>query len=52
MYINNPKKLFEDLINIAIKNNFEIVGLFEPHTSKKEYNRPSFLLVKLRKKKK
>ena len=42
---------FEDLINIAIKNNFEIVGLFEPHTSEKEYNRPSFLLVKLRKKK-
>ena len=42
---------FEDLINIAIKNNFEIVELFEPHTSEKEYNRPSFLLVKLRKKK-
>ena len=43
---------FEDLINIAIKNNFEIVELFEPYTSEKEYNRPSFLLVKLRKKKK
>lgn len=41
---------FEDLINIAIKNNFEIVELFEPHTSEKEYNRPSFLLVKLKKK--
>ena len=43
---------FEDLINIAIKNNFQIVELFEPYTSEKEYNRPSFLLVKLRKKKK
>ena len=43
---------FEDLINIAIKNNFEIVELFEPYISEKEYNRPSFLLVKLRKKKK
>ena len=43
---------FEELINIAIKNNFEIVELFEPYTSEKEYNRPSFLLVKLKKKKK
>lgn len=41
---------FEDLINIAIKNNFEIVELFEPYISEKEYNRPSFLLVKLKKK--
>lgn len=40
---------FEELINIAIKNNFEIVEILEPYTSKKEYNRPSFLLVKLRK---
>ena len=29
----------------------DVVELFEPHTSEKEYNRPSFLLVKLRKKK-
>lgn len=42
---------FEDLINIAIKNNFEIVELLEPHTSEKEYNRPSFLLIKLKKQK-
>lgn len=43
---------FEELISIAIKNNFEIVELLEPYTSEKEYNRPSFLLVKLRKKRK
>lgn len=42
---------FEEIINGAIKNNFEFVELLEPYTSEKEYNRPSFLLVKLRKKK-
>ena len=41
---------FEELINIAIKNNFEIIDLYEPYVSEKEYNRPSFLLMKLRKK--
>lgn len=41
---------FEELINIAIKNNFEIIEIVEPYTSEKEYNRPSFLLIKLKKK--
>lgn len=40
---------FEEIINVAINNNFEVVELLEPYTSEKEYNRPSFLLVKLRK---
>lgn len=41
---------FEELINIAIKNNFEIIEVVEPYTSEKEYNRSSFLLIKLKKK--
>lgn len=41
---------FEELINIAIKSNFEIIEVVEPYTSEKEYNRPSFLLIKLKKK--
>lgn len=40
---------FEELINIAIKNKFEIIEVEEPYTSEKEYNRPSFLLIKLKK---
>ena len=40
---------FEELIGVAIKNKFEVVDLLEPYTSEKEYNRPSFLLVKLKK---
>ena len=40
---------FEELINIALKNGFAIDGLYEPYVTEKEYNRPSFLIVKLRK---
>ena len=40
---------FEELINIAIKNGFNIEGLYEPYITEKEYNRPSFLALKLRK---
>ena len=40
---------FEELINIAKSNNFEIVKLLEPYSSEKEFNRPSFLIIKLKK---
>ena len=40
---------FEELINIAIKNGFIIERLFEPYITEKEYNRPSFLIIKMRK---
>ena len=40
---------FEELINIAIKNGFSIEGVYEPYITEKEYNRPSFLLIKLKK---
>jgi len=39
------------LVNIAIKNGFAIEGLFEPYITEKEYNRPSFLIIKMRKNK-
>ena len=38
---------FEDLINIAIKNGFTLDALYEPYITEKEYNRPSFLIIKL-----
>lgn len=38
---------FEDIINISIKNKFEIVKIIEPYDTEKEFNRPSFLIVKL-----
>lgn len=41
---------FEDIINISIANGFEITKLVEPYFTEKEFNRPSFLLVKLSKK--
>lgn len=41
---------FEELINVALKNGFTIEGLFEPYITEKEYNRPSFLVIKMRKK--
>lgn len=41
---------FEELINIAIKNGFSIEGLHEPYVTEKEFNRPSFLVMKMRKK--
>ena len=41
---------FEELINIAIKNGFAIEGLYEPYITDKEFNRPSFLIMKMRKK--
>ena len=41
---------FEELINIALKNKFIIEALYEPYITEKEYNRPSFLIIKLRKK--
>ena len=41
---------FEELINIALKNGFIIEKLYEPYITEKEYNRPSFLIIKLRKK--
>ena len=41
---------FEELINIALKNGFAIDGLYEPYVTEKEYNRPSFLIIKMRKK--
>lgn len=40
---------FEEIINIAIKNNFKVEKLIEPYFTEKEYNRPSFLIVKLKK---
>lgn len=40
---------FEELINVAIKNGFIIEGVYEPYITNKEYNRPSFLIIKLRK---
>ena len=40
---------FEELINIAIENGFIIERLFEPYITEKEYNRPSFLIIKMRK---
>ena len=40
---------FEELINIAYKNGFIIEELHEPYVTEKEYNRPSFLIIKMRK---
>lgn len=41
---------FEEIINISIQNNFEIIKVVEPYYTEKEYNRPSFLIIKLMKK--
>ncbi len=41
---------FEELINTAINNGLVIEGLYEPYITEKEYNRPSFLIIKMRKK--
>ena len=41
---------FEELINGAIKHGFIIEGLYEPYITDKEFNRPSFLVMKMRKK--
>lgn len=40
---------FEEIINISVQNNFKVVKLIEPHYTEKEFNRPSFLIVKLKK---
>ena len=40
---------FEELINIAKSNNFEIIKLLEPYSSEKEFNRLYFLIIKLKK---
>lgn len=42
---------FEELINIGIKNGFSILGIYEPYITEKEYNRPSFLIIKMKKNK-
>jgi len=41
---------FEEIINISIQNNFEIKKIIEPYYTEKEFNRPSFLIIKLMKK--
>lgn len=41
---------FEELINTALKNGFSVEGVFEPYITEKEFNRPAFLIIKLRKK--
>lgn len=41
---------FEDILNLAIQNGFEIIQVVEPYFTEKEFNRPSFLIVKLKKK--
>lgn len=38
---------FEEIINISIANNFRVVKIVEPYYTEKEFNRPSFLIVKL-----
>ncbi len=43
---------FEDIINGAYENGFVVSELLEPYATEKELNRPSFLLVKLEKRRK
>lgn len=40
---------FEDILNLAIQNGFEITQVVEPYFTEKEFNRPSFLIIKLKK---
>ena len=35
-------RIFEELINITLKNGFIIEGLYETYITEKKYNRPSF----------
>lgn len=40
---------FEEIVNVSVQNNFRVVKMMEPYFTEKEFNRPSFLIVKLMK---